>query len=144
MRAWLGLMARKLPRSVLCATSPMVPANSTPVGPPPTMTNVISAARSSAIGTALGPLERRENTSSNRRGVLDGFQTRSELFPFGMVKIVMTRAGGDDQRIIRLRGVAEDHETAFEIEVDDLGEQNAGVLLAFEYSAERGGDVGRR
>jgi hypothetical protein len=50
IRASWGRIERKSDFSVSFAISPRAPASSTPVGPPPTMTNVIHPSRSS--GTA--------------------------------------------------------------------------------------------
>ena len=48
IRASAGRIERKSLRSVSFAISPRAPASSTPVGPPPTSTNVIHARRTSA------------------------------------------------------------------------------------------------
>ncbi len=96
------------------------------------------------VRAALGPLERRQDAPSHRRGVLDGLQARRVCLPFRMSKVVMARPGGDDQRVIRLAAVLEVYEPAVEVEADRLGEQDASVLLTLEHVAERRGDVGRR
>ena len=47
--------------------SASVPASSTPVGPPPTMTNVSSSPARGRVGLALGPLERQQDAAPHRR-----------------------------------------------------------------------------
>ena len=72
-RAVRGSMARKSPCSVSRASSPIWPAISTPVGPAPTTTNVISVARASgslSISAASNARRIGERTSMALSSVL--------------------------------------------------------------------------
>ena len=86
-----------------CASSAMVPASSTPVGPAPMMTKVSSAARRCRIALALGALEGDQDAPPQRGGVLQRLQARRERLPFVMAEIGVARAGGEHQRVVGQR-----------------------------------------
>ncbi len=91
---------RKSPRRFSCASSAMVPASSTPVGPPPMMTKVSSAWRSSG---SLVRSARSKASSSRRRTVVASssvFRPGREGLPLVMAEIGVARAGGEHQRVI--------------------------------------------
>ena len=76
-----GRIARKSRLSVSCAISPSAPASSTPVGPPPTTTNVIHSRRRVRIGFALGGLEGDQDPPADLGRVLDRLEPRREGGP---------------------------------------------------------------
>ena len=95
-----GRMDRKSRRSVSCAISPSAPANSTPVGPAPTITNLSHSRRFSGIALAFSRLERIEKFVTDLRRRLDGLQPRRGLLPVAVPEIVVPGACGDNQRIV--------------------------------------------
>ncbi len=103
-------MLRNSPASVSRASSAMVPASSTPVGPPPMMTKVMSA-------TALvGSVSRSALSKASRMrrrivvGILQRLQARREGLPFVMAEIGVPRARRQHQRVVADRAaVLEQH-----------------------------------
>ena len=138
-------MLRKSGGSVSCASSAMVPASSTPVGPAPTMTKVSSAARRCGIGLALGALERHQNAPPQRGGVLQRLQAGRERLPFVMAEIGVARAGGENQRVVG-QGVAviEQHALVRGIDAAHGGEQGRDLGAVAQQIADRPGDLGGR
>ena len=78
MRAELGSKWRKSRASDCRAISASAPASSTPVGPPPTTTNVSSACASRGSGLALGPLERQQHAAPDLQRILERLQPRRD------------------------------------------------------------------
>jgi hypothetical protein len=78
-------------------------------------------------------------------GVFDGLQPGGQRLPLGILSEVVVRAaGGDDEGVEGdLFAVRSEHELGRRVEAADFGQQGAGVPLAFENAAERGGDVRR-
>ena len=136
-------MLRKSGGSVSCASSAMVPASSTPVGPAPTMTKVSSAARRCRIGLALGALEGDQDAPPQRGGVLQRLQAGRERLPFVMAEIGMPRAGGENERVIGQRvAVIEQHALARGVDAGHRGEQRRDLLAVAQQIADRPGDLG--
>ena len=77
-RAVRGSMRRKSRASVCRAISANAPAISTPVGPPPTTTNVSQLPHGLAVGLALGLLERDQDAPADLERVLEALQPRRE------------------------------------------------------------------
>ena len=86
--------------NVCCASSAMVPASSTPVGPAPIMTKVKQRRAPLRIGLALGALEGDQDAPPQRRRVLQRLQPRRERLPFVMAEIGVARAGREHQRVV--------------------------------------------
>ena len=112
MLACDGSMSRKSCFSVSWAISPSAPANSTPVGPAPTTTNVIQALQLLGVGFALGSLERQQNPAAHVRRVLHRLQAGRELLPLVMAKILVRCAGRDDERVVGNFAIAQNHAAA--------------------------------
>ena len=66
-----GSMLSNSDFSACRAISASAPASSTPVGPPPTMTNVSSRRWRVAIGLALGPLEREQHAPADLERIVE-------------------------------------------------------------------------
>ena len=66
-----GSMARKSLTSTVRAMSASAPASSTPVGPPPTITKVMSGSALRVVGLVLGPLEREQHAPPDLERVLE-------------------------------------------------------------------------
>jgi hypothetical protein len=106
-------MLRKSGASVSCASSAMVPASSTPVGPAP----------------------------AQGGGVFQRLQAGRERLPFVMAEIGMPRPGGEHQRVIGQRvAVLEQHALAAAIDAGDGGEQGRHVGPVAEEITDRPGD----
>ena len=100
-------------RATCRAISASAPASSTPVGPPPTMTNVSSAARRAASALALGPLEREQHAAAHLERVFQRLQARRVRPPVVVAEVRVRRAGGDDQVVVgELGAVGEVHDLA--------------------------------
>ena len=68
---------------------------------------------SQRIGLALGAFEGDQDAAPQRGGVLECFQAGRERLPFVMAEIGVTRAGGENQRVIGQRvAVIEQHALA--------------------------------
>jgi len=93
------------------------------------------------ITLALGCLERGEDAGAHRGCVVDGFQAGRKLLPFGMAKILMRGAGGDDQGIVFDVSVSEADDAINRVYVHGLSQQNAGIFLFVNDLAKRAGDV---
>ena len=78
----------------------MAPAISTPVGPPPTTTNVRRRARSASVLLGLGLLERQQDTATQIGGVVDGLQPGRRVSPVVMTEVGVLCAGRDDEIVI--------------------------------------------
>ena len=138
-------MLRKSGGSVSRASSAMVPASSTPVGPAPMMTKVSSAARRSRIGLALGALEREQDAPAQRGGVLQRLQAGRERLPFVVAEIGVPRAGGEDERVVgQSVAVIEQHALGLRIDAGHGGKQGRDLVTAAQQIADRPGDLGGR
>ena len=78
----------------------MAPAISTPVGPPPITTKVISRRRSSASVFVLGALEGEQDAAAQIGGVVDRLETRRERRPVVVTEIGVPRAGREHQIVV--------------------------------------------
>ena len=77
--------------SVCRAISAIVPAISTPVGPPPTMTNVSSMRRRSTSLSRSASSNAVSNRRRISRRVFDRFQAGCERLPFRMAEVAVPR-----------------------------------------------------
>ena len=93
-------MLRKSRGRVSRASSAMVPASSTPVGPAPMITKVSRRRALRGIGLDLGPLEGQQDAAADGGGVLERLQARRERLPFVMAEIGVLRAGGEHQGVV--------------------------------------------
>ena len=111
-RVWSERIDRKSRLSVSWAISPSAPASSTPVGPPPTSTNVIHARRrsGSASRSAASKAIRIRRRISSR--VLDRLQPGRDGRPFGVVEIGVVGAGRDDERVVGDRSAVGEEDLA--------------------------------
>ena len=135
-------MLRKSGGSVSCASSAMVPASSTPVGPAPMMTKVSSAARRCGIAFALGVLEGDQDAAPQRGGVLQRLQAGRERLPFVMAEIGVAGAGGEHQRVVGQRVAAiERHAARLGIDAGHRGEQGRDLGTPAQQIADRPGDL---
>ena len=108
-------------RSVCCAISLIVPAISTPVGPPPMTTKVIQASRLGRVGArarrcSKAPMTRARMSNASASVFRPGRVRR----PLVVAEVAVGRAGGDDQVVV------------------------GDALAAVERSTLRAGDVDRR
>ena len=138
-------MWRKSRGSVSLAMSAIVPASSTPVGPAPMMTNVISAARRSGSFSRSARSKATRMRRLKRRGVLQRLQTRRERLPLVMAEIGVSRAGREHQRVIgNAVAVIEQHAFSRRIDAADIGEQRRDFVTVAQQIADRPGDLGCR
>ena len=145
IRASGGWILRKSRRSVSLAISPSAPASSTPVGPPPTTTNVIHSCRTLGIGLALGRLERDQDPPAHLERVLDGLEARRERRPLVVAEVRVAGAGRHDQRVVVDRPAVRHQDLALVgIEADRLAEQDGRVPVLAHDRAKRLRDLARR
>ena len=92
------------------------------------------------VGFNLRGLKRAEDTAADVESTLERLELRRIRPPIVVAEVGVLRAATDDQRVVGKTGshvpigkAASDHLTPFQIEVDDLAEQHAGVLLALEH-----------
>ena len=104
MRAEPGSKWRKSRASDCRAISASAPASSTPVGPPPTTTNVSSDLSARRIRLALRAFERHEHAAPDLERVLETLQTRCVGLPLVVAEVRMGRAGSHDQVVVRNLG----------------------------------------
>ncbi len=98
--AWVGSMCRKSLARAWRAISLRAPASSTPVGPPPTITNVSQARRAAGSSLALGRFEGVKDATADLQGVADALESRGVGFPFVVTEIRMRHAGRHDQVVV--------------------------------------------
>ena len=126
------------------ASSLMAPASSTPVGPPPTMTKVRCAARS----TGSGSISAVSNDSSMRERMKvassTSFMPGAQLLPLVVPEIVIDRAGREDQVVVGNPFLAGVQAARGELDAPHLAQHHARVLLVAQHGADRLGDVGGR
>ena len=142
---------RKSRRSVSCASSAIWPAISTPVGPPPTTTNVSHACRRSSSGSTSAASNARQDPSPDVERAFERFQLGRELLPVVVAEVRIARSSRDDERVIRdrlpliaVRQLVEDHLATLQVEARHLREQDTHVLLTPEDAAQRRTDLGGR
>ena len=123
----------------------MVPAISTPVGPAPTMTKVSSAARRSGSVSRSARSKATRMRRRKRGGVFQRLQARRERLPLVMAEIGVTRAGGENQRVVG-HGVAviEQHALGRGVDAADGGKQRRHLRAVAQEIADRPGDLGGR
>ena len=136
-------MWRKSFASVWRDTSASVPASSTPVGPPPTITNVIHARRTRLVRLALGHLERHQHPLPDLQRVLQALQAGGMLGPLVVAEIRMGRTRRHDQRVVIDRAVGQDDALRRDVHAGGLGQHHGHVRLVAEDPSDRRGDVGR-
>ena len=108
-RAEPGSKWRKSRASDCREISASAPASSTPVGPPPTTTNVSSALRAGRIGLALGVLEREQHAAADLQRILERLQSGRERAPLVVAEVGVGRAGGENQVVVGHLAVGQDH-----------------------------------
>ena len=97
------------------------------------------------VGFTFGFFEGDERLVAHAGGVFDGFESRGELLPLVIAEVRSTRTRGDDQRVVGQGTAVGQNELAVGgVQADGFVEQHAGVLLAREHGAQRGGDFARR
>ena len=98
-----------------------------------------------ARGADLGQLERAEDPPAQLEGVVDALHARGELGEVVVAEVGLAGAGGDDQRVVRRRQLAPEDlrgdRPGLEVDVDDLAEQDLGVLLPRQHLAGRRRDL---
>ena len=147
MRADSGWMLRKSCGSDWRAISASAPASSTPVGPPPTMTNVSSRRCFAGVGFALGRFEGEQHPPPDLERIVQRLQSRRAMCPFRMAEVGMRRAGRDDQEVVvdRRRASVDDHDRARGASMRlHVGEQHLNIRLLPQDPADRRRDVSRR
>src|SRR4051794_36176127 len=99
IRAESGLMLPKSRDSAPGDVSAIAPANSTPVGPPPTIANVRRARTFGLTKFNFGTFERQQYATSDVEGVLDALEPGSQTSPLVVSEV---RVGGScrDHEII--------------------------------------------
>jgi hypothetical protein len=100
MRAVAVSMLRKSGRSVERASSAIVPASSTPVGPAPTMTKVSSADRRPASFSISARSKASRMRAAERRGVFECFEALGVSFPFVVAEIGVPRPCRENERVV--------------------------------------------
>ena len=124
-------MLRNSPASVSRASSAIVPASSTPVGPPPMMTKRHQRPPPVRVGLALGFFEGEQDTPSDRRRVLQRLQARREWLPFVMPEIGVPGSGRQHQRVVG-NGITVLQKDAFPCGIDaGYGVEQGRHILAF-------------
>ncbi len=97
------------------------------------------------IGLALGALERHQNAPPQRGGVLECFQAGRERLPFVMAEIRVTRAGGENQRVIwQAVAIIEQYALGCRIHPGHGREQGRDLRAIAQQIADRPGDLRRR
>jgi hypothetical protein len=95
------------------------------------------------IGFTFRGLKGQQDAPANFGGILDGLETGGQLFPLVVSEIMVLGPGRQDEIVISQLAVAEQHPLAGHVDIDNLGQKYAGVLLPLEDVAQRGGNVGR-
>ena len=93
----------------------------------------------------LGHLEGAEDPAAQLEGVVDALHAGGELGEVVVAEVGLAGAGGDQQRVVRRHGLATEDlrgdGAGLEVDVGDLAEQDAGVVLPAEHLAGRRGDL---
>ena len=144
IRAELGSKCRKSRASDCREISASAPASSTPVGPPPTTTNVSSAFRRSAIALALRPFEGQQHAPADVERVFERLEAGRGRPPLIVTEVRVRRAGRDDEKVVAQRTIGECESLDRRIDRDHICEQHLGVALATQDPADRRRDVTRR
>ena len=144
-RAVVGSMRRKSRRSVRCASSAIWPAISTPVGPAPTTTNVISRSISGRVGASSASSKAPKMRPAQLEGVVDALHARGVLGELVVAEVGLAGAGRDDQPVVRVTvsrpSTSRGDGPGGEVDVGDLAEHDPGVLLPAQDLAGRRGDL---
>ena len=141
-----GSKCRKSRASDCREISASAPASSTPVGPPPTTTNVSSACRRSCVRLALRPLERQQHAPADLERILERLQAGRGRPPLVMTEVGVRRAGRDDQ-IVVVRATPSASVQALRRAgsiATDIAEQHFDVALTAQDPADRRRDVAGR
>ncbi len=77
-------------------------------------------------------------------GVFEGLETGRDGFPRVVTEVEVTRARGDDQRVVGNRALIEDDAAPGGIEIDGIGEQNLCVFLLAQQDPQRRRDFAWR
>src|SRR5262249_21870866 len=92
-------------------------------------------------GEPLGGLECLKNLSSNSIGIVHRIETRRDLFPLVVSKIVVVNSGREDQVVVMKLCVLCLNGLALGVYACDLGHQDFGVLKSAKDGADRCGDL---
>ena len=136
-RASAVSIERKSRRSVSRAISASAPASSTPVGPPPTMTNVSHSARRARVVLALGRLEGDQDPPPDLERVVDGLEAGRVAAHSSWPKYEIPGAGGDDEGVVGDLPAVGQRDLALPVDPDRLAEEHRGVAAAAQDRAER-------
>ncbi len=101
IRASRGSIRRKSPWSVRCASSAIWPAISTPVGPAPTMTNVMSRCRTAGSSSSSASSKAPKMLTAQLERVVDALHAGRELGELVVAEVGLTGARGDDEAVVR-------------------------------------------
>ncbi len=137
-------MRRKSAASVKRASSAIVPASSTPVGPGADDDEAQQPLAARRVGLHLGRFECAEDSPPDRRRVVDRLQPRRVRLPVVVAEIRMRGARRDDEVIERQRAVADLDDAPRRVDGRDFAEQHRRVALPAQDGADRPCDVGRR
>ena len=103
------------------------------------------------IGLLLGRLERAEDAAADCQRALERLHLRRMLAPLVVAEVGVLRAAADDERVVpdavlhrNAVDRAEQQLACREVEVGDLGEQDAHVAVSREDRAQRIRDLARR
>ena len=107
MRASRGSIERKSLTRTWREISAIAPASSTPVGPPPTTTNVSRSLLAGRVGLALRLLEGEQDAAADLDRVLERLQPGRVLLPVVVAEVRVSGAGGEDQEVVGERSVGE-------------------------------------
>ena len=96
------------------------------------------------VDSTFRRLESQEDPAANLGRVLDRLKTRRKRLPLVVAKVVMPCAGGNNQGVVRLFTVAENHAAAFDVDIGRFGQEHANIGLPLENRPQRYGNVRRR
>ena len=150
MRAVLGSMLRKSPRSVAPDLGDLA-RHLDPGGPSADHDEGQELGLALGVGLELGRLEGLEDLPADRQRALQRLQLGRVLLPFVVAEVGVLRAAGDDQRVV-LQGVgrgaqsdvAQRDPALREVDVDHLGEDDPHVAPPAEDAPQRVADLRRR
>ena len=95
-----GRSERKSPVRLRAASSRICPASSTPVGPAPTMQNVMPEPLQGGVGHGLGQLERAVDPPAQLHGVVDRLHAGGHQGELVVAEVGLPGPGGHDQAVV--------------------------------------------
>ena len=99
-RASLESISRKSRASVKRLISPIAPASSTPVGPPPTITKREQRLLALGIGSVLGILEGGQHAAADLGRLLEGLEPGRVFLPLVVAEVRVLGAAGEDEIVV--------------------------------------------